>query len=130
MSCLENRALSIAVAWSEDLNNDRFEDVIVLGEQDSHAFKLATNGEFRDFTVASGLKNLVGRDGLLADVDFTGKLDLLTVRPDGQGVRVPAILAIFISRTTPPIPVCQSRCPVSSISPWKIGTMRMRPASS
>ncbi|HEX4646142.1 MAG TPA: tetratricopeptide repeat protein, partial [Verrucomicrobiae bacterium] len=71
-----------------DLNNDRFEDVIVLGEQDSHAFKFATNGQFRDFTVASGLKNLVGRDGLLADVDFIGRLDLLAVQPDGQGVRV------------------------------------------
>ena len=71
-----------------DLNNDRFEDVIVIGEQDSRAFKFVTNGQFRDFTVASGLKNLAGRDGLLADADFTGKLDLLTVQPNGQGVRV------------------------------------------
>ena len=69
-----------------DLNNDRFEDVIVLGEQVSHAFRFATNGQAREVTAFSGLKNLQARDGLLADLDFTGKLDLLTVRPDGRGL--------------------------------------------
>jgi len=71
-----------------DLNNDRFEDVIVLGEQASHAFRFATNGRARDVTVAAGLQELQGRHGVLADLDFTGKLDLLTVQPDGQGLRV------------------------------------------
>ena len=71
-----------------DLNNDRFEDIVVLGAQASHVFRFATNGQFRDVTAASGLKDLKGSDGLLADLDFTGKLDLLTVLPDGQGVRV------------------------------------------
>lgn len=67
-----------------DLNNDRFEDVVVLGEQVSHAFRFATNGQVREVTAFSGLKNLKARDGLLADLDFTGKLDLLTVLPDGS----------------------------------------------
>jgi tetratricopeptide (TPR) repeat protein len=71
-----------------DLNNDRFEDVVVLGEQASHAFKFATNGQFREVTASAGLKNLKARDGWLADLDFTGKLDLLTVLPDGTGLRV------------------------------------------
>ena len=71
-----------------DMNNDRFEDVIVLGEQASHAFKFATNGQARDFTAFTGLENLKARDGLLADLDFTGKLDLLAVRPDGSGLVV------------------------------------------
>ena len=69
-----------------DLNNDRFEDVVVIGEQASHAFRFATNGLFREVTAAAGLKNLRGRDGLLADLDFTGKLDLLVVLPGGQGL--------------------------------------------
>ena len=39
-----------------DLNNDRFEDVAVLGEQASHVFRFATNGQFREVTSAAGLK--------------------------------------------------------------------------
>ena len=71
-----------------DLNNDRFEDVIVLGDKASHAFRFATNGVARDVTGAAGLKTLVGSSGGLVDLDFTGKLDLLALRPDGSGVRV------------------------------------------
>jgi Flp pilus assembly protein TadD len=71
-----------------DLNNDRIDDVVVLGEQASHAFRFATNGQFREVTAASGLKNLKASDGLLADLDFTGKLDLLAVLPGAQGLRV------------------------------------------
>jgi Flp pilus assembly protein TadD len=71
-----------------DMNNDRFEDVIVLGEQASHAFKFATNGQVREVTSISGLDKLKARDGLLADLDFTGKLDLLAVLPDGSGLQV------------------------------------------
>ncbi len=78
-----------------DLNNDRFEDVIILGEQMSHAFRFATNGQFREVTAAAGLKDLRGRDGALADLDFTGKLDLLAVRPGGQGLRVLRNLGSF-----------------------------------
>ncbi len=71
-----------------DLDNDRFEDVVMLGEQASHAFKFATNGRCREVTSFAGLKGLKARDGVLADLDFTGKLDLLTVLPDGGGLRV------------------------------------------
>ena len=71
-----------------DLKNDRFEDVVVLGEQASHVFGFATNGRFRDITSMVGLKGLQARDGLLADLDFTGKLDLLTVLPAGDGLRL------------------------------------------
>ena len=71
-----------------DMNNDRFEDVIVLGDQASQAFKFATNGRARDFTAFTGLEKLKARDGELADLDFTGKLDLLAVLPDGSGLRV------------------------------------------
>ncbi len=60
----------------------------MLGEQGSRVLKFETNGQFRDFTRAAGLQNLKARDGILADLDFTGKLDLLTVLPDGGGLRV------------------------------------------
>ena len=79
-----------------DLNNDRFEDVVMLGEQASHVFRFATNGQFREVTSAAGLKNLKARDGVLADLDFTGKLDLLTIQPGGQGLRVYRNLGSFL----------------------------------
>jgi hypothetical protein len=78
-----------------DMNNDRFEDVIVLGDQASQVFKFATNGQARDFTAFTGLENLKARDGVLADLDFTGKLDLLAVLPDGSGLRVYQNLGSF-----------------------------------
>ncbi len=71
-----------------DLSNGRSENIVVLGEVVSHVFKIATNGSTREVTAMTGLKNLSARDGLLADLDFTGKLDLLTVLPDGRGLRL------------------------------------------
>lgn len=71
-----------------DLNNDRFEDVLVLGEGASHVFRFATNGVAREVTAAAGLKGLVGQSGALVDLDFTGNLNLLLVLPGGKGLRV------------------------------------------
>ncbi len=78
-----------------DLNNDRYEDVIVLGELASHAFRFATNGRCREVTASCGLKELRARDGLLADLDFSGKLDLLAIAPDGSGLRLYQNLGSF-----------------------------------
>lgn len=85
-----------------DVNNDRIEDIVVLGERASHVFRFATNGHFREVTAASGLKGLTAADGLLADLDFTGKLDLLTVLPQWGGLRVYRNLGngYFIDNTT------------------------------
>lgn len=66
-----------------DLQNDRFDDVIVLGEQGGHLFKFATNRLIVDASALSQLTGLRARDGILIDLDFTGKLDLLTVQPGG-----------------------------------------------
>jgi tetratricopeptide (TPR) repeat protein len=71
-----------------DLNNDRFDDALVLGEGASHVFCFATNGAVKDVTAASGAKALVGTDGALVDLDFTGKLDLMATLPGGAGLRV------------------------------------------
>jgi Tfp pilus assembly protein PilF len=62
-----------------DLQNDRFEDIIVLGDKGSHVFTFATNGMAKDETGFSGLNELRASDGLLMDLDFTGKLDLVAV---------------------------------------------------
>ncbi|MBU6402124.1 MAG: VCBS repeat-containing protein, partial [Verrucomicrobia bacterium] len=84
-----------------DLNNDRVEDVIVLGDTASHVFKFTTNGPSREMTAFAGLKGLTGIDGALLDLDFTGKLDLLTVTGGANGVRVFRNLGnmYFVDRT-------------------------------
>ncbi len=71
-----------------DLQNDRYEDVIVLGEKASHVFKFATNGAATEVTPYTGLKELTASAGVLVDLDFTGKLDLLTLATDGSQVRM------------------------------------------
>jgi Tfp pilus assembly protein PilF len=71
-----------------DLQNDRFEDVIVLGDKGSHLFKFETNGAAKDVALLSRLSDLNARDGLLIDLDFTGKLDLIAVTGDSGEVRV------------------------------------------
>ncbi|HEV8542378.1 MAG TPA: FG-GAP-like repeat-containing protein, partial [Verrucomicrobiae bacterium] len=62
-----------------DLQNDRFDDVIVLGDQGSHLFKFGTNGLVVDLSQVSHLNTLRATDGTLIDLDFTGKLDLVAV---------------------------------------------------
>lgn len=73
-----------------DFNNDRFEDVLVAGEAGSQIFRCATNGAARDFTVASGLRNLqlLSSDAVILDADITGKLDILAILPAGEGLRL------------------------------------------
>jgi Flp pilus assembly protein TadD len=62
-----------------DLQNDRFDDIVVLGEQGSRLFKFETNGMATDVSSSSTLSSLRAIDGALMDLDFTGKLDLLAV---------------------------------------------------
>lgn len=62
-----------------DLQNDRFEDVVVLGTNQCHVFAFATNGLAEDVSASSGLSLLRALDGTLLDLDFTGKLDLVAV---------------------------------------------------
>jgi Flp pilus assembly protein TadD len=66
-------------AFVGDINNDRYEDVIVVGDQGVQLFKLATNGNVTDLTQFSRLTDTPSVDGALVDLDFTGKLDLVLV---------------------------------------------------
>lgn len=67
-----------------DLQNDRTEDVVVLGERASHVFKFTTNGVVTEVTGATTITNLSAIDGALLDFDYTGKLGLLALQPDGR----------------------------------------------
>src|SRR5207253_5038626 len=71
-----------------DLNNDRFEDVMVLGDKGTHIFKFATNGLAMDVAPFSRLLGLSATDGALVDLDFTGKLDLLAVTSGTNDARL------------------------------------------
>ncbi len=71
-----------------DLNNDRFDDVLMLGDQGSHAYRFATNGLARDLSKFSKLASLKAVDGIIADIDSTGKLDLLAIQPGDAGLKV------------------------------------------
>lgn len=70
-----------------DLDNDRYEDAIVLGTNSSHVLKLGAEGRITDRTLLTGLNELKAVDGELSDLDFTSKLSLVVALPDGQGVR-------------------------------------------
>jgi tetratricopeptide (TPR) repeat protein len=71
-----------------DLNNDRIEDVVMVGDKGVQAFRFATNGVVTDATTFSNLKDTPAVDGALVDLDFTGKLDLLLIPPETNTVRV------------------------------------------
>jgi Flp pilus assembly protein TadD len=71
-----------------DLNNDRVEDILVLGESSCRAFKFSTNGPIMDITMFARLQQVTAKDGVLVDLDFTGKLDLITLSGASNAVRV------------------------------------------
>lgn len=70
-----------------DLDNDRFDDVIVLGTGRSHVLKLAADGRFSDRTLLTGLAQLKATAGALADLDFTSKLSLTVALPGDGGIQ-------------------------------------------
>ncbi|HXG47553.1 MAG TPA: FG-GAP-like repeat-containing protein [Methylomirabilota bacterium] len=81
-----------------ELHQDRFDDVIVLGEAQSHVFRFATNAGVTEVTRMTGLTNLGAKAGGLADLDFTGKLDLFTLDADGRGAKMFRNLGNFYFR--------------------------------
>jgi Flp pilus assembly protein TadD len=71
-----------------DLNNDRVDDVLVLGENGSQVLKFTTNGFVSDLSQFSRAKSVKASDGVLADVDFTGKLDLVAFGKGTNALRI------------------------------------------
>jgi Flp pilus assembly protein TadD len=70
-----------------DLQNDRTEDVVMIGDKGVQVFKFTTNGVVTETTRAAGFKDLIAADAALLDFDYTGKLGLLAMQPEGKGVR-------------------------------------------
>ncbi len=79
---------SYSKAIAGDLQNDRFEDIIVLGDKGCSVFQFSTNGVASDVTEKCGLASLSAEDGLLMDLDFTGKLDLIAVGHGTDDLRI------------------------------------------
>ncbi|HUR47079.1 MAG TPA: FG-GAP-like repeat-containing protein, partial [Candidatus Saccharimonadales bacterium] len=67
-----------------DLNNDRTEEVLALGEKGAQVLKISTNRVMTDATMATRLGKVEASGGLLADVGYKGKLDLLAISPTNQ----------------------------------------------
>ena len=71
-----------------DLRNDRLDDIVVLGSKGSRLFRMGTNGLAMDVSSSSGLSTLSAINGMLIDLDFTGKLDLVAVTGKSNEVQV------------------------------------------
>jgi Tfp pilus assembly protein PilF len=71
-----------------DFQNDRVEDVLVLGSTGSHLYQLGQGGLILDVTSSSGLEALKAETGLLMDLDFTGKLDIVAVSATDHGIQI------------------------------------------
>ncbi len=70
-----------------DLNNDFVEDIVVLGDKGSQAFKFTTNGTVADLSMFARLRNVAATHGMLADLEFSSKLDLLLITGETNGMR-------------------------------------------
>ncbi len=67
-----------------DLNNDRYDDAVLVGTDGSQLLKFATNGFITDGSALGGIRTVKGTTAALGDIDITGKLALLTVTPEGR----------------------------------------------
>ncbi|MDB6031031.1 MAG: Tetratricopeptide 2 repeat protein [Verrucomicrobiales bacterium] len=67
-----------------DLNNDRTEEILALSEQGAQVFKISTNGLVTDSTMATRLGGAKASGGMLADLNYTRKLDLIGLSPTNQ----------------------------------------------
>ncbi len=87
-----------------DLQNDQTEDVVVLGDKGIHLFKFSTNGVVTDVSRAAGFADVTAIDGALLDFDYTGKLGLIALQPEGKGVRtfrnLSSAFAIYFSENS------------------------------
>ncbi len=66
-----------------DLNKDAVPDALVLGDRGVHLYRFTTNGTATETTPFAGLRDFAGLDGLFADLNFRGDLDLVTVNTNG-----------------------------------------------
>jgi tetratricopeptide (TPR) repeat protein len=67
-----------------DVNNDHFDDVIMLGDKGAQLFQFATNGVAADRSAFAQLTRFSITNALLTDFNFTGFLDLLAIQSGGR----------------------------------------------
>jgi tetratricopeptide (TPR) repeat protein len=67
-----------------DLNKDVVPDALVLGDRGVHLFRFTTNGTATETTRFAGLNDFAARDGLFADLNFRGDLDLVAIGTNGE----------------------------------------------
>jgi cytochrome c-type biogenesis protein CcmH/NrfG len=82
------RAAHYGSALVGDLGNDGSSSVVVLGADGSRVFRITAEGKAYDISESSGLGQVRAASGLLGDLDVTGNLDLVTVKPGDLGLQV------------------------------------------
>jgi len=82
------RGASYGSALVGDLGNDGSSCVVVLGEDGTRVYKITSEGRAYDYTDSSGLGQIRAVSGLLADLDVTGNLDLVTIMQGNTGLQV------------------------------------------
>ena len=98
-----------------DLDNDRLDDLLVLGGEDGvKVFKLAADGSLSDVSAKSGLQGLRASDGVLADFEVTGKLGLIAITDGAVAFWRNQGSMTFVDRTAalkiPPLPARAQHC--------------------
>lgn len=71
-----------------DFQNDRHDDTVVLGKRGSFLLRFGERGVVTDVTPNSGLHTLKASDGILMDLDFTGKLDLVVIGSQSKDLQI------------------------------------------
>jgi Flp pilus assembly protein TadD len=103
-----------------DLNNDRYEDLVITGDNGMAVLRAATNGVLSDATRISNLGAVPGLAGALIDPDFTGKLGLAALHPKG-GLRLFRGFGNLAFREIPPtsaVPVQVTGATAITIDDW------------
>ncbi len=87
-----------------DLNKDGVPDAVVLGDRGVHLFRFTTNGTATETTLFAGLKNFAARDGILADLNFRGDLDIIAVGTNGEARVMSNLQNMYFVDTTTNLP--------------------------
>ncbi|HTI73022.1 MAG TPA: FG-GAP-like repeat-containing protein [Candidatus Limnocylindria bacterium] len=107
-----------------DLQNDHFEDAIILGENGAQVLRFATNGNAFDATAISGLRNLKSKSGVLVDIDFIGKLGLLAADSSDGTLRTFSALASMGTMSSTPA-VFREKKPTTNAVPAPKGVSQI-----
>jgi tetratricopeptide (TPR) repeat protein len=67
-----------------DLNKDTTPDALVLGDKGVHLYRFTTNGTATETTRFAGLDQFAAVDGLFADLNFRGDLDLVAIGTNSE----------------------------------------------